>query len=127
MVGAAVPAAAHGDTTIGASGHCSDGSSGGGGSVGVGSDGSVDGTSPSEIQSVIAGLLFFFQQKQANPDRADTCDGNAGGHGEDQTDSYDYIEAHAGPVQACYSEENAQQNGGLETDGDDACADGSKG
>lgn len=111
FVGVGAVAAHDGGNDVGASGHCSDDANGGGGSVGVSTNGDVDATGPDEIQSTVEGLAFFAEQKNDNPDRDDTCDG---GEGED---SYDYLEVHAGDgsqqVQFCYSEDNAGDNGGV--------------
>lgn len=107
--------AAHGSNDVGTSGHCSDeNGNGGGGEVNAGSGG-VDATDPGEVESVIAGLQEFYQEKQDHPDRSDTCDGGADGT------SYDYLEAHAGPVQFCYSEQNSNNQGDVSANGGDAC------
>lgn len=117
----AVAAGDNAEGTVGTSGHCSQGDNGGGGSGSVTVDGdpgeedvdAVEG--PGEAQSIVEGLAFFFQQKQAHPQRDDTCDGGNG------DDSYDYLETHAGPVQACYSEDNADNQGDISANGNNAC------
>lgn len=124
FVGVGAVAAHDGGTDVGASGNCDDGSNGGAGSVGVSQSGDVDDTNPSEVESVVNGLAFFFEQKQANPDRADTCDDtdetDDGGSPSD-AQSYDYLEAHAGPGQFCYSEDNSGSQGDVSANGGDAC------
>lgn len=113
FVGAGAVAAHDGGNDVGVSGNCDDANgNGGGGSVGANTDGDVDATNAEEIQSVVAGLTFFAQQKNEHPDREDTCDG-----GEDETSddsNYDYIEAHAGDgnqqIQFCYSQDNANSS-----------------
>lgn len=113
FVGVGAVAADHGETNaVGAEGNCDDANdNGGSGSIGVSEDGDVDDTGPDEIQSTVEGLAFFAEQKNDNPDRADTCDG-----GEDEADNddngYDYLTVYAGPVQYCYSQDNSNDNGG---------------
>lgn len=120
FVGFGGVAAHDGETDVGASGNCSDDSgNGGGGSVGVSSDGSVDDTDADEVQSTAEGLAWFAQQRQETDD--DPCDH----HESDENNSYDYIEVHAGDgengVQYCYSEDNSADNGNVDTEGGDAC------
>lgn len=117
--GVAAPVAAHdGGTDIGASGNCSEGERGGGASVGVNTDGSVDPVNAFTVLSIALGVGYFAEQKAANPEREDTCDGGDG--------DYDYLEAHAGDgdtqAQYCYSEDNANDGGSAGTG--DQCHDG---
>lgn len=106
--------------SIGASGSCDKGDSGGQGDAYVDPSGqSADATDPGEVQSVIAGLQRA-AQTQAN------CEGSeddADGNGQD-----DYIEAHAtgspGTIQVCYdnkAQSNPQNAVVANQEGDNRC------
>lgn len=119
FVGVGAVAAHDGGTDVGASGNCDDANNGGGGSVGVGGEDTVDATGPDEIQSTVQGLAWYAQQRPGDSS-GDACDG---GDESGEDNSYDYIEAHAGPGQFCFSQQNNEQQGDVTLDGSDACGD----
>lgn len=111
------PVAAHlGGTDTGVSGHCSNGDNGGGGSVGVHENGSVNAVDGEEARSIADGVTHFAQQI---PD-----DQECGGE-DDQ--SYDYVEAHVGNpdggqrVHVCYSQDTSDSNRPINANTSDAC------
>lgn len=108
-------AAAHGGAgDVGVSYHCSEegDSSGGGKAIWVSSSGNFSPVGFFTVLRIGQDAYFYAQQKAAHPQRSDTCDGGDG--------STDYAEAHAGPVQACHTD-NANDTTDVRTDDGDAC------
>lgn len=80
LVLVAAPAAAQ-TASVDAHGQCTDGQgNGGGGGVGADTDGNVDATDPDEAQSIVAGLLLFFEGTLAGQD--DACPGSDDDNGD---------------------------------------------